>query len=664
MEGTLWGDFEAAKKVRKYRPNPEPRIPETGWKIKREFPDLSRASAISFDVETYDPELDSHGAGFGRGKGHIIGIALGVDGWSQYYPIRHRVGENHDDPLKVLQYASDQLSRPHQLKIGHNLAYDFGWLTKEDVKIEGDFFDTWIAEKLLTECTSKTNSTSLEGTAKRHVGGHKDSDLLYDWAWEKWGRGQRGPKTERELAMTNLRDVPACLVGLYAESDVDLPLEIAAKQWHMLKEEGLWDVFRMECDLLPLFAHMQIQGCQVDIAEAEKQQQSLGEAIYNLQNEVNHIAGEVLDTAKPRELVRIFNKLGLPVGRTAPSDKYPEGQDSVTKYQLEITHHPISDKIIELKELIKFKKDFIEKAILEGHVGGTIHAQTNPMRAITGRMSCQNPNTQQIPSRSDIGKGIRKCFVPTGQGAWWYSEDYSSVESRMLAHYAVGDGADDLRREYNRDPKTDYHDFTKDMVQRITGLEIERPYIKNINFGLIYGSGIDTLARTMKQLPSFVEELFSTYHLGLPYVKKTMEKLSDGASMLGETRTIMGRRVLFDAYEPRSKNKGHLKLKREAALAEWGRNIQVAGAYKATNYVLQGSAADLMKRALWIALKEGLFDRMGYPMSIVHDEVNFTCDGTQKDAFDRFSEIMQTAIKFKVPITTGIAQGWTWGDCK
>ena len=228
----LWDEFE--KRVAKHRPNPEPIVPDTGWKMCLDFPDLSRASAISFDVETYDPELDVHGAGFARGSGHIIGVALGCEGWKQYFPLRHREGRNHDDPAKVIRYISDQLRRPNQLKIGHNLAYDLGWLMSEGVEINGTLFDTWIAEKLLTVCTSRRNQTSLDAAAEKHLGLHKESETLYDWQWEKFGRGKRKGE-QRVLAMQNLRDAPPVLVGPYAESDVDLPIEIAAKQWKLLE---------------------------------------------------------------------------------------------------------------------------------------------------------------------------------------------------------------------------------------------------------------------------------------------------------------------------------------------------------------------------------------------------------------------------------------------
>jgi DNA polymerase-1 len=476
----LWPE-QLPVKGHRWKPNPMPRVPNTGWKPCDNFPSLSGAKAIAVDVETYDPEIEDHGPGWGRGKGHIIGISLATDdGFNKYFPIRHETGFNHD-PQQIIRYVREQLRHAHQPKVGHNLLYDLGWLAHEGIPVIGQTYCTWSAEKLLDH----SSSAALEEVSQRYLGEGKSSEALYDWAWQAWGRGvPKSPGDKRKLAMKNLYRIPSELVGFYAESDTALPLQILPMQFEKMDELGLLEVFHMECDLLPVLVQMRLLGVSVDLDAAERARDEFLNTAAEVQRKVDEIAGCSINTGSAQEIAKVFDRLKIRYPRTEKTDA-----PSFKGEFLKTVEHPIGALIVELEELKKFQSTFIDNAILGSHVNGRIHGEVNPMRAVTGRMSHSNPNTGQIPSRSELAKTVRSIFVPDVGHDHWRKVDYSSVESRILAHFAVGQKSKELRNQYRAQPMTDYHQFTIDMVKSVTGIEIVRKHAKIINFGLCIAEG-------------------------------------------------------------------------------------------------------------------------------------------------------------------------------
>lgn len=637
--------------------NPRPPIPKLGWKPATNFPSLKAADVISFDVETYDPMIEDFGPGWARGVGHIIGIAIGTnDGYAQYFPMRHREGFNHD-PDTVIRYAQDQLGRADQPKIGHNILYDLGWVEHEGIRVKGEIHDTWSAEKILNHSAE----ASLEATAKRHLGEGKESDALYDWAWSYWGRGEAKNGEKRKLAMKNLSKVPAELVGFYAESDVRLPPEIACHQFEKLEKAGLWDVYRMECDLIPLLVQMRLAGVSVDLNAAEEAFRTINKEIDELQRQINHIAGCHVNTGAPTEVGPVFDKLGIKYPLTEKAKK-----PQLKAEFLQTIDHPIGQLIVDIEELKKANSTFVRGYIMDSHVNGKVHGEFNPLRAVTGRMSASNPNLQNIPSRKEVAKKIRAIFVPDEGHEHWRKYDYSSIESRILAHYAVGVGADALRQEYTDNPDTDYHTFTQTMIKNLVGLELNRKHVKNVNFAGIYGASEKKLQRMMQLSDEEADIFFRAYHDGLPYVKETMNYISRNAEKAGHTRTILGRRALFDKWEPKYTERGQPRpfaLPFKKAVQTYGPNIKRAYLHKALNYTIQGSAADLMKAGMVKCWKDGVFDVIGVPRLVVHDELDWSVpSGDFNDAFNEMKHIMETVISFKIPIKMEGEWGPNWNE--
>lgn len=650
---------EDRMKGKRFRPNPRPPVPDTGWKKINVFPDLSRANCISFDLETKDPDLDDFGPGWGRGVGHIIGVAIGTDdGYKRYYPIRHEeCGDCNHNVHDVLDYAREQLGRKTQPKIGHNILYDLGWLSHEGVEVVGDLYDTWIANKLINH----GDLANLEAVGQEYLGEGKSSELLYRWCWDYFGHGKpKSEKARRELAMKNLWRSPPELVGFYAESDVWLPQQIAGPQFEKLQMLGLWEVFRMECDLLPLLVKMRMAGVSVDLDAAEIAHGQIEQSAIELQKRVDEMAGKPVNTGSPDDMRPVFDRLKIPYTLTAKSGKISLKGELLKKIQ-----HPLGQMIIDLEELKKYNSTFIEGYILNSNVRGKIHCEINAMRAVTGRMSSSKPNTQNLPSRNDLAKTVRAIFVPDEGHDHWRKFDYSSIESRLLAHFAVGQGSKELREEYQNNPDTDYHTWTQNMIKKLVGLELNRKHVKNVNFAGIYGAGEKKLQRMMELTDEEARYFFDAYHLGLPYIRETMKYMSETTEECGFTRTVMNRMALFDKYEPEyvkgQERKPALKFK--DAVRFYGPKIKRAYTHKSLNYVLQGSAADLMKAALVKCWKDGIYDRIGVPRLIVHDEKDFSvAEGWDEEAFTEMKHIMETAIQFKVPVRVEGEWGPNWSE--
>ena len=658
--------IKATNARRKIKFNPRPDVPEMGWTKDHEFPDLSGARAISIDLETKDPGIEDFGAGWGRGVGHIIGVALGTDdGWEHYYPIRHEDGcEDNYRVNDVLRYLSVQLGREHQMKVGHNLIYDLGWLAHEGVEVKGKLWDSRVAEKLL----DFFEDASLEASAQRRGVGGKDSKELYEWCWQAFAQSKEAKSDYalRKNAMGNLYRCPPKLVVAYAQSDVRLPIALAWKQKPLLNRAGLWEVFDMECRLIPVLVAMRLGGVAVDIDAAEQAHDAINKEVRVLQKKIDKMVGRKgIHTKSTKDMEIVFKNLGIQPERT------PTGQISLAADTLKAIRHPIGKLIIDIEELKKYNSTFIESYILESNIGGYIYGEFDPFGAKTGRFSSKNPNLQNIPSRNNLAARIRRIFVPGRGRPFWRKYDYSGVENRVFAHYAVGDSGTRLRQQYNDDPFTDYHNWCLDLVAPIAGWDVSTPEkykakrkpIKNINFGIVYGMQAASLAAQLGVSKEEAVSLLLEYHEALPHVRETMDHFSGLADHNGYSETILGRKVPFNKWESAEWSSAPKPaLPRSVALAQYGFNIRKAGLYKATNYTIQGTAAEIMKMSMVQLWEAGVFDETGLPCMTVHDELDFPDEGGHDDAFLEVVRIMESAIKLDVPIIVDGEVGPNWSD--
>lgn len=656
-QGFFWHDTvrPVIERIREMPP-----IPDNGWRSPQSLPNLSAARALSVDTETYDPELESAGYGWGRGKGHLVGVSVGTDdGHRWYFPLRHETEPHYNlDPNRVLPWLKHELGRDWQPKVGANLLYDYGWLLEEGIELRGELIDVQFAEALLNEA----GKVNLEFLGQSYLGEGKASNFLYEWLSAYCG----GPATQK--ARKFIYKAPPRLVGPYAESDADLPFRIAEAQYPLLAAQGLSDLFKMECALIPLLVRMRMAGVSIDLPAAERLRDKLAAREVDFQKRLNWIAGFECNANAPQSVAQAFRTLGLPYGNTEA------GNPSFTKPFLEsLAGVPLVDSILEIRKVQKLRSTFVEGYILEKHVNHKVYCSFHPLRADdggtrSGRFSSSDPNLQNIPSRDEeLAPMMRGIFVPDPGHICWEKYDYSQIEYRFLGHFAVGRGSDDLRQAYIDDPRTDYHKRTQALVIDVARREIPRKPIKNMNFGLLYGMGEAKLNRQNNFSEEEGAEIFKIYHEAAPYVRETMKYCSEFADQNGYIATILGRRSRFELYEPKryDEDERPFALPYFAACDEWGSsNIRRSGLHKAVNRLLQGSAADQMKAAMLKAWQDGVFDRTGVPRLTVHDELDFSNPGGNEDAYQELKHIMETVLTLRLPVIAERESGPNWGNVK
>lgn len=673
--GLFWEDLPPVRESGPRGPRqrgPIPPIPETGWEAPSEFPNLTAAKVIGFDTETWDPELKDSGPGWARGRGHLIGVSLSVqDGTSWYFPIRHGIengkqilpeGEatKNMDPAKVLRFLDHTLS-DNRPKVGANLIYDLGWLMQEGVRVGGWLYDVQFAEALLD---SETPDVTLDSLGEKYLGVGKETSVLYDWL-ARWLGGRPNDRQRANLFLS-----PPSLAGPYAEADASMPIRILERQWPLLEQRGALEVFHMECGLIPLLVKMRFKGANVDLDYAERLYAELEQDLEEPRQIMKTLVGKEVNPNARESIIQAFKAVGLELP-TKIDKKSGEEKITTEKSALEGIDHPLAKAILDYRAIEKVKNTFVKGYILDKNVDGKIYCSFHPLKGEgggtrSGRLASSLPNLQNIPVRTEIGKKVRKAFIAS-KGGRWRKWDYSQIEYRMLAHYATGPGAEELRQIYRNDPNTDYHEVTIALVKRLTGIELERRPAKNINFGLIYGMSEAKLARDLGLTPQAGKELFTNYHAAAPFARETMKQAAAEVEQYGYVSTILGRRSDFPLWGKRGFGEDRSAYPFEVASRKWGRfNIERAFTHKALNRRLQGSAADMMKKAMLSAYQAGLFeeDACGMPSLTVHDELDFD-DTTDPDnpAWVEFKRLMEKAIpQMKVPVIIDGSVGPNWGE--
>lgn len=667
--GLFWEDLPKVRAKSKQGPahwGPMPSIPDgITWKTPTEFPNLSAARTIGLDTETYDPELTVAGPGWGRSRGHIVGVSLAVeDGSSWYFPMRHEsMPEQNMDPEQVLRYL-DYTLKGNVPKVGANLIYDIGWLKWEGVRVGGKLYDVQFAEALLD---SETPGVALEDLGHRHLGMGKETSFLYEWL-ARWNSKPINDKQRKWIYK-----VPPCLAGVYAESDASLPIQILAKQWPLLIERGVLELFDIECRLINLLVEMRMKGAPVNLNRAEKVYDELGAELEVLEKSIKTIAGQPVNPNAPDSIKVAFRKLGLDIP-TRKDKKTGETKESFAAPLLEMVDHPLCYKILEHRRIAKVRNTFVKGYILDKHINHRVYTSFHPLKGLangarSGRFASSDPNLQNIPIRSEIGKKVRQMFDATVFGGRWRSFDYSSVEYRLLVHFAVGPGADEVREAFRLNPETDYHQFVMDLIKRLTGIQLTRSNTKNINFGIIYGMALNALAAALGLSKADASGLLKAYHEAIPYARKTMDECSHEVHTTGMVRTILNRASDFNQWGPKGYDHDYTGgISYKAAVSRWGVfNIERQHTHKALNRKLQGSAADVMKVAMVNAYEEGLFaeNACGVPILTVHDELDFEDLGDlHNPSWDRLKTVMENSLadRLKVPLLVDGDTGNTWGD--
>jgi DNA polymerase I-like protein with 3'-5' exonuclease and polymerase domains len=607
--------------------------PQTEWLPPETFPDLSKYDEISIDLETKDPDLIKMGSGNVTKRGDVTGVAVAVHDWSGYYPIAHEGGGNMDRK-KVLKWFQGVLSTP-AVKIFHNAMYDVCWIRALGLSINGKIVDTMIASALVDENQMRYD---LNNCSKRYTGKGKNETALYEAA-KSWGVD---PKAE-------MYKLPAIYVGAYAEKDAEITLQL----WQELKKEilhqDIQSIFELETELFPCLVDMRFLGVRVDVEAAHQLKETLSAKEKECLLAVKKETGVDTQIWAARSIAQVFQKLNLPYDSTEKTNS-----PSFTKNFLQNHPHPLVKQIARAREINKAHTTFIDTILKHNHKG-RIHAEINQLRGdnggtVTGRFSYSNPNLQQIPARNkELGPAIRSLFIPE-EGHTWGCFDYSQQEPRLVVHYAALQnlyGVGDVLDAY-RDDNADFHDIVADMA------EIPRSQAKTINLGLFYGMGKNKLQAELGISKDKSDDLFKQYHKRVPFVKQLMDNVMQRAQDSGKIRTLLGRLCRFHLWEPNQFGI-HKALPHDAALMEHGPGIKRAYTYKALNKLIQGSAADMTKKAMLELYKEGII-----PHIQVHDELDISVDGNS----DKIKQIMEDAVSLEVPNKVDYEFGPNWGNIK
>ncbi len=607
---------------------------QTEWIEPEEYPDLRSYDEIAIDLETRDPELKTRGSGSVIGLGEVVGIAVAVPGKKFYFPIAHGSGPNMDRD-RTLEWFKDILLSD-ATKIFHNAMYDVCWIRKLGLKINGLVVDTMIAASLIDENRFKYDLNSLSWD---YLGFGKSEAALNEAA------KSRGldPKAD-------LWQLPAMEVGSYAEKDAELTLEL----WQVFKKEIIYQdvesIFNLETDLFPCLVDMRFLGVRVDVEHAHKLKQDLEYQENLLLKQIKKESNIDVQIWAARSIATVFDKLKLPYERTKKTQA-----PSFTKNFLQEHPHPVVKQIAKAREINKAHTTFIDTIIKYEH-NGRIHAEINQIRSdaggtVTGRFSYNNPNSQQLPARNkDLGPMIRSLFLPEDDCTWGCF-DYSQQEPRLVVHYASlhkFPTVYDVIDAYENDSSTDFHQTVADMAK------IPRDQAKTINLGLFYGMGKAKLQAELGVSKEKAAELFDQYHAKVPFVKQLMNSASNRAQERGQIRTLLGRLCRFHLWEPNQFGM-HKAMSHEDALREHGPGIRRAFTYKALNKLIQGSAADMTKKAMLELYKEGILAHIQ-----IHDELDLSVESDAKAK--KIIEIMENAVSLEVPNKVDYESGKTWGD--
>lgn len=635
------------------------------------LPDWTGAKRVAVDIETCDPNLKTHGPSVRTG-GFIAGVAFAIEGGPKaYLPMRHQGGDNL--PVEqVRAYLKNQLKDFDGDIVGANFSYDMDYLLQEGIHMPcAKIRDIQIAEALIWE---HYDSYSLDNIGKRRGFGGKDEEELRAAA-ASYGMD---PKAD-------MWKLPARFVGRYAEHDCALPLEILRQQEKDIEEQDLHEIWDLESRVLPVLVKMKRRGVRINQDRLQAIVHWVDAKEAELREYIKRETGVTIGSfMAPGEVAPVLLNLGVALQKNA-KDTY-----NVDKFLLGSVKHPVAKAILEARKVGKLRDTFA-KSIIKYMVNGRIHCTFNQLPkddegaggivgAKSGRLSAQDPNMQQQPSRDEFAARWRSIYEPE-EGQIWGSLDYSQQEPRWTTHFAARspiEGKEIAQRAaqaYHDDPKIDNHQFMADL----TGLP--RKYAKNLYLGLCYGEGGAKLSHDL-ELPTRwairrtrgreramdffdsraeaerhrtqlgyewnsrifetggeeAQKIIDTFNARAPFIKQLANLAQAKAEAYGFIRTVLGRRCRFP--------------KGPSGNFDW--------TYKALNRIIQGSSADQVKKAI-VLIDQHMPDT--FINLQVHDEL----DGSFRDPSEAkaAAQIMIDCIpNTAVPFRVDVELGPSWGEAK
>jgi DNA polymerase I-like protein with 3'-5' exonuclease and polymerase domains len=671
-------------------------MPESSWRPPDSFPEISDAKFWSLDVETYDPFLKTRGPGFLRKDSFAVGIAIHVDDFSGYWPVRHFQGTNFA-PNVVFDWLADQVKHFHGELYGAHLLYDEESLWFEGVRFHDDVVrrDVQIAEPLIDSETAE--GYSLEVLSRKYLGVGKEESLLRDAA-QSYVKGYKDKGCKRPMPLDPKGDLyllPPEYVGRYAEADVDRPRRIYEKQAKIIGDQDLWDIFNLESSLIPILLRMRINGVRVDLEQAEVLNKRLQQEIDKHSLQISRIVGFDPNVDSSQDLKRAYEvaNFKFPEFDIAQRLRYTAlGNPSFTADWYQEQSDPLSKAIAKKKKLATLQQDFVIGDVIKESVDGRIHAQFHQLRqddkgTRDGRFSSTNPNLTQIPARHqgcdedcpddcsqhiwgkpdpNWAQEVRKLFIPD-EGKIWYKGDYMGQEPRLMLHFASLchlPGAAEAVAAFRKNPLTDYHALTTSIVNEKSGRHFKRKQIKSVNLAIVYGAGLMKICKMLGVSIEEGKEIMREYRLALPFVQGLSNMAMKTAEQRGFVKTLLNRRCRFDFWEPVPNSREEMKFKvmglpRHLAEQKWpGRRLQRANTHKALNKIIQPSAADQTKKSVQVLY----YEHRLLPQLIVHDELDSSVSDLAEARI--FKMVQETCVLLEIPVICDAFTGSSWGAAK
>jgi DNA polymerase-1 len=585
---------------------------------------LSRAEMIAFDTETTgtDPLLSE-----------LVGISLAITPGAGYYiPIGHTEGQPlaRERVIAALKPIFEDVRRP---KVGHNAKYDMAVLHQAGIKMNGLAYDTMLGAFLVEPGAA----IGLKKLAKSQLSiDMTDIDELI-------GTGKK---------QITMAQVPIAAAAAYAAADADVTLRLWQHQQPKLDEPGLRNLMNtIDLPLVPVLLDMEMAGVKIDAAFLGEMSQRFEARLAEIEHEVYRLAGYEFNLNSPAQLGEaLFGKLGL----KAPGErKTATGKVSVAADVLESMKgmHEVIDLILEQRQLSKIKGTYLDALPkLVNPNTGRVHTSFNQTGAVSGRIASQDPNLQNIPIRTELGREVRRAFI-VEPGNVLISADYSQVELRIAAHIAQDPG---LRAAFAAGQ--DIHRATAARVLNVPLDQVtsdQRSFAKRVNFGLLYGMGTQSLAQqagiSMKEAQQFVDAYFA----GFPNIKHYIDETKHKAKEQGYVETLLGRRRYFPILQTQTRDARTNIMQRTAER-------------EAINHPIQGTAADIIKIAMINIhaelIQRGLQTRL---LLQVHDEL--LLEAPQAEAGEvkaLVRRLMEHAYQIDPPLKVEVGAGPNWDAVK
>ncbi len=582
---------------------------------------LRKSDLFAFDTETTSLRYS---------EAEVVGVSFAVEpGEAAYLPLGHDYMGAPDqlDRDTVLAQLKPLLEDPNQAKVGQNLKYDKNVLANHGITLEGIAEDTMLESYVLNSVSSRHDMDTL---ARQYL---DESTTTFESIAGKGAKQLTFNQIELDKA------------GPYAAEDADITLRLHQVLTPQLEKTGkLASVYRdIDLPLVPVLSRMEQRGTLINASTLRKHSQELAERMAELEQEAHEVAGETFNLGSPKQLQAIFyEKMGLPVIK-----KTPKGAPSTAEPVLqELAHeHELPRLILEHRSLSKLKSTYTDTLPeLISHRTGRVHTSYHQAVTATGRLSSSEPNLQNIPIRSEQGRRIRQAFVAP-EGYKLLAADYSQIELRIMAHLSGDKG---LLTAFEKGE--DIHKATAAEVFGVALDEVsgdQRRSAKAINFGLIYGMSAFGLARQLdverKVAQAYIDKYFERY----PGVLSYMDNIRKQAHDDGFVETLYGRRLYLPEINARNKQ------------------LQQAAERTAINAPMQGTAADIIKRAMievesWLLRDHADDARMTMQ---VHDELILEVKEPALDAVrEGLVQRMSAAASLDVPLLVEAGVGDNWDE--